>query len=98
MVVVRDHVVCDRPRTLSWLFQTKESFGLRVQGLEATIGDGPGLKIVPRGDQPALSASRQPTQVVWSYSSPNHFQSFMHARYDTTAPVQSAAVEFAIAW
>lgn len=97
-VIVRDHVVCDRPRTLSWLFQTKERFGLTVDGLQASVGDEPSLTIEPRGEEPALTASAQPTQVVWSYSSVNGFRPFVHARYDTTAPVESAVVEFTIRW
>ena len=97
-IVLRDHVVCDRPRTLSWLFQTKERFGLEVEGLQARTGDGPTVTIEPRSDDPALTASPQPTLVVWSYSSVNKFRPFVHARYDTTAPVESAVVEFAIRW
>ncbi len=97
-IVVRDHVVCDRPRTLSWLFHTKERFGLQVDGLQARMGDEPSLSIAPRGTKPALTASARPTRVVWSYSSPNDFRPFVHARYNTTAPIEGAVVEFAIAW
>jgi len=97
-IVLRDSVVCDRPRTLSWLFQTKERFGLEIDGLQARTGEGPAVTVEPRTDDPALVASVQPTLVVWSYSSFNKFRPFVHARYDTTAPVESAVVEFAIRW
>lgn len=97
-LVVRDHVVCDRPRTLSWLFQTKEEFGLTLDGLRATVGREPALTIAPQGDIPELTASVRPTEVVWSYTSRNHFRPFVHARYDTTALVESAVMEFAITW
>ncbi len=95
-LVVRDRVVCDRPRTLSWLFQTREDRGLRVDGLTTHIGTEPALAIRPHGLD--LTASRRDTEVVWSYSSRNHFRPFVHVRYDTTAPVESAVVEFAITW
>lgn len=96
-LMVRDRVVCDRPRTLSWLFHTRQDRELRVEGLTAHLGTGPALTIEP-GAGPELRASQRETQIVWSYSSRNHFMPFEHARYDTTAPVESAVAEFVIAW
>jgi hypothetical protein len=96
-LIVRDRIACDRPRTLSWLFHTREDREPHVEGHVAHMGTGPSLTIRPSAG-PDLRASLHETQVVWSYSSRNHFIPFQHARYDTTAPVQSAVAQFAIEW
>ena len=97
-IICRDRVVCDRPRTLSWLFQTKGDYGAELDGLAARIGDCPGLRIEPATVDLELRASIQPTQVVWSYSSANYFRPFVHVRYDTAEPVESAVVQFVLSW
>ncbi|MHB8997690.1 MAG: hypothetical protein ACYC63_20785 [Armatimonadota bacterium] len=95
-VTVRDTVVLDEPRQLSWLFQGKSDRGLQVDGLKATFGQGSRLEIEPRSNGLALQAAIRDTEIVWSYASSNNFEPFEHALYDTVEPVRSVVVDFVI--
>jgi hypothetical protein len=98
-IMVRDEVVLNRARPLAWLFQARDEDGIsQVDGLRYRFGTVPCLFLDARPVGCGLAASAQPTPVVWAYSSGHHFKPFVHVRYDTTAPVAAAVVEFMIAW
>ncbi|HRU07256.1 MAG TPA: hypothetical protein P5137_15935, partial [Candidatus Brocadiia bacterium] len=95
-LVVRDMVVLDRPRALSWLFQGVQSLGLELEGLAARFGRGPALRLEPDSRDLALAGSIHETRVVWSYNGPGEPR--CHVRYDALAPVQRAQVDFILTW
>lgn len=94
-VTVRDTVVLDEPRRLSWLFQGKRSRGVAVDGVCGVFGEGPRVRITPVGEA-AMQAAVCPTEVVWSYASGNNFEPFDHVRYDLLEPARSVVVDFCI--
>ncbi len=95
-LVCRDHVVLERPRKLSWLFQTEGDAEVVIgrDDLKAVIGPKPRFQLSPIAEGCALHASVLPTKVVWSYSSASGRKPFKHLRYDTAAPVAEVAIDF----
>lgn len=89
-LVCRDHIVLERPRRLSWLFQFRKATGATLEP-ETRIGS---LRIHPTGL--AVKAVIASTPVVFSYSS--RFTEFEHIRYDSTEPVQTTTVDFVMEW
>jgi len=99
-LVVRDQVVLDRPRKLSWLFQHKQAEGCVIAGLRGVIGSGSRLSITaaPLGGEVGLQATVAHTPVVWSYASASGGKPFDHLRYDTTCVAAAACVDFILEW
>lgn len=97
-MICRDHVVLDRPRRLSWLFQYRRSSGIAWDGLAARIGGRRGLLIRPRAVGVKLQAETAPTETVWSYASYTGYAAVDHIRYDSQAPASTALVDFAFQW
>jgi hypothetical protein len=99
-IVVRDEVLLDRPRALSWLFQHKSTQGCVINGHRGVIGASPSLSIRPRVDDEGLPlrATVARTPVVWSYASASGGKPFDHLRYDTARPVATACVDFVLEW
>ncbi len=97
-MICRDHLVLDRPRRLSWLFQYRRASGIVLKGLAARIGGRSGLLISPRAVGVTLQAGTAPTETVWSYASSTGYAAVDHIRYDSQAPAQTALVDFALQW
>jgi len=95
-ITCRDTVVLERPRRLSWLFQGKREHGVAVEGLVGWFGASRRLRLTPECADVALTASVQPTEVVWAYSSASGFKPFDHVRYDSVEPTASAIVDFVV--
>ncbi|MDF2713258.1 MAG: hypothetical protein K0R28_183 [Paenibacillus sp.] len=107
---MRDHIVLDEARKLTWLFQTKRANGLRLDGMRILLGeatersDGAGITgegglilAVHTCPELALTVSVEEAPVVWSYVSTNDFQPFDTVRYETAEPVRAVAVDFLFA-
>lgn len=97
-ILLRDRILLDRPRKLSWLFQGKRETGVRLDPPAAVFGRGPEVRLTPRALGAELAASVHETDIVWSYASTGGFKAYDHVCYDSTAPSRSAAVEFAFTW
>lgn len=97
-MICRDHVVLDRPRRLSWLFQYRRSSGIAWSGLKARIGGKRGLAIKPQPIGVNLQAGTEPTESVWSYASNTGYAAMDHIRYDSRAPAQTVLVDFVLQW
>lgn len=96
-VICRDYVVLNKPRRLSWLFQFKKDTGAEIEkDAVVRLGDKPALRIRPVKTGFDVKARIEPTQVVYSYAS--KFNKFDHVQYDTTQPVESAAIDFVMEW
>jgi hypothetical protein len=95
-IVVRDTIVLDEPRRLSWLFQGKEEYGVAVEGLTGIFGGRRQVRITPTSADVILRAERRPTEVVWSYASASGFKPFAQMRYDAQEPVRHVVIEFTI--
>ncbi|MDF2718402.1 MAG: Heparinase II/III-like protein [Paenibacillus sp.] len=97
-IVVRDCIALDQERKLTWLFQTKREYGVRIVGLQGELGGPMGIRFGPRdGSAVPLMVSVEETPVVWSYVSHSHFQPFDAIRYETSAPVRAVAIDFVFA-
>jgi hypothetical protein len=97
-IIVRDTVVLDAPKTLSWLFQGKRETGVELGStLSARFGGESGvtLQAQPLGFEMQSAIHQSP--VVWSYSSGSGFKPFDHVRFDA-APRDNATVDFVIRW
>lgn len=95
VIVLRDKIVMDRKRRLSWLFQTRRVTGLRIEGTACTIGSSPSVRLEPRSVSGArLALTVEETPVVWGYSSAGHYNPYDTVRYDTEEEVSSAVVDF----
>jgi hypothetical protein len=97
-ILVRDEVVLDSPHALSWLFQSKREFGIRLDGLRARFGEEPALVLEPSAFGVDLRAAVCETDVVWAYATPTGGRPFDHVRYDSLGPTASAMAEFALSW
>jgi hypothetical protein len=98
-MVMRDRVVLDEPKTLSWLFHCREDRGPTRDGkLAMCIGGETKLRIEPAGPHLNLTANVAPTEVVYTYVSATGFMGYRHVRYDTTQPVRRATVDFVMTW
>lgn len=100
-IICRDHILLDRPRTLSWLFQGSREIGIALDadGQSGIFGNEPALRLLPRpAGTLALKAVIRETDIVWSYSSDGARQPIDHLRYDTAQPVSEAAVDFLLTW
>ncbi|MBT3379295.1 MAG: hypothetical protein HN742_43075 [Lentisphaerae bacterium] len=95
-LVIRDHVLLERPRKLSWLFQADEQRGLSLDGLIGRLAGPPELAIQPIVDNVELTASIKRTHQVYSYSSARAI--FRHFRYDTAQPVTDICIDFTLTW
>lgn len=98
-IVCRDRVVLSRPHRLSWHFQGLQENGLDSVGpLQFLFGGAKGFRLEAQTAGLALTASVQPTEVVYSYSSQAGFKPFVHARFETPEPVTAASVDFVFTW
>lgn len=97
-IIVRDSLVLDEPRQLSWLFQGKREYGVAVEGLTGIFGQRRRLHLNPRAVGLQLTAGLAQTPVVWSYASSSGFRPFDHVRYDTCEPQRWAVVDFILQW
>lgn len=101
-ILVRDHVVLDQPRELSWLFQHRSTDGCTLDKLAATIGTevaaGPKLRLEPALANVDLQARIDRSPVVWSYASASGGKPFHHVRYDVTRKTQAVVQEFVLSW
>lgn len=97
-IVVRDNVVLESERKLSWLFHTKIDRGIQLDGLCCRIGDKPYLNIIPCIQGAELTAKSGETPVVWSYGSSNGYKPFEFVQYDTVRPSQCVIVDFVMTW
>lgn len=93
-VRLRDYVVLNEPRKLSWLFQTKREHNPAFEGLTCKLGGEGGVTISPRSPQLGLTVTVEETPVVWSYVSPSGFRPFDTVRYDAEKLIRCAYVEF----
>lgn len=98
--IVRDHVILNEPKLLSWLFQGKRETGVELKStFTAQFGsqeNGVTLESQPLSFE--LNAAIYPTPVVWSYSSASGFKPFDHVRFDSIEPMKCATVDFVIRW
>lgn len=98
-IICHDYVVLDEPCQLSWLFQGKQANGITLEDEgKARFGSTPSLYLNPIPLGVGLLMSIHPTEVVWAYSSESNYTPFSHLRYDSTAPVAAAAVDFIFTW
>ncbi|MCE5239011.1 hypothetical protein LLH23_11015 [bacterium] len=97
-ITVRDTVVLDEPRRLSWLFQGKEEYGVVLEGLTGVFGTERQARVTPQTTDLPLAARVAKTPVVWSYASGSGFKPFLHVRYDATEAVRRVVAEFVISW
>jgi hypothetical protein len=98
-MIVRDQIVLDEPRTLSWLFHCREDRGPTPDGkLAMLIGGDMKLRIEPVGPSLDLTATIAPTDIVYTYLSASGFMGYRHVRYDTKQPVGRAIVDFVMTW
>ena len=95
-LVVRDRLLLDRARQLSWLFQADERRGLSLDGLTARLAGPPQMTIRPVADSMELGAAVRRTYQVYAYSSSRPV--FHHFRYDTRQPVADACIDFVMEW
>ncbi|MCG3147515.1 MAG: hypothetical protein PCFJNLEI_00955 [Verrucomicrobiae bacterium] len=93
-VICRDYVVLSKPRRLSWLFQFQKETGGEIEKTGAARV-GP-LRIIPQPAGFAVTGQIAPSPVVFSYSS--KFNKFDHVRFETSAPVESATIDFEMEW
>lgn len=93
-IIVRDHIVLNEPRKLSWLFQSKREHQPKIDGLTCKLGREAGITIHPLSPQLDLSIKVEETPVVWSYVSSSGFRPFDTVRYDAIERVRSAWIEF----
>jgi len=97
-VTVRDTIVLDEPRRLSWLFQGKAEYGVRLEGLTGVFGTERQARVTPDTPGLQLVASVAKTPVVFSYASASGFKPFAHVRYDGTEAARRVVVEFEVTW
>jgi len=97
-IIVRDTVVLDEPRRLSWLFQGKDEFGVALEGLTGVFGAERQARVTPQAVGLGFTAQIEKTPVVWSYASGSGFKPFVHVRYDGTEAVGRVVADFVIEW
>jgi hypothetical protein len=96
-IVCRDRIVASEPRRLAWLFQGLEANGIVVEGPRSCrFGQGPTVRIEAQPVGLELGCEVRKTEVVWSYASAGGFKPFVHARFESAAPVAAATVDFVI--
>jgi hypothetical protein len=95
---VRDTVVLDEPRQLSWLFQGKEEYGVALEGLTGVFGTQRVARVTPHSPELALTARVEQTPVVFSYASASGFKPFVHMRYDGVEAVRRVVADFVVAF
>lgn len=96
-IVMRERIVLDRKRRLSWLFQTRREAGLRIEGSACTIGSFPSVRLEPHAASGVrLMLTVEETPIVWGYSNANHYKPNDIIRYDTEEDVRCAVVDFVI--
>ena len=97
-IICRDRVVASQPHHWSWLFQAKNDHSLTLDGLTATLGVDPFVRIAPNAGNMALRASAVPTPIVFSYSSACGFKANEHVRYDSVEATSAATIDFVLTW
>ena len=94
--VVRDHIILDQPRRLTWPFQADEAHGLTLDGLTARIGREPAISIVPEGLDAPLEVEVRRTDQVYGYAGPCPV--LHHFRYDCRQAVPAICIDWQIRW
>ena len=97
-ITIRDTIVLDEPRRLSWLFQGKQEFGVALDGLTGILGHERTVALTPAPVEFSVTAAIHPTDIVWSYASASGFKPFEHIRYDATEPLRTAVIDFVLRW
>lgn len=104
-LIVRDYVVLDEAKPLTWLFQLKRENGIALSAgndssgaINAEIGGIHGLHWSVQAEAVELRAEIRPTPVVWSYTSINGFKPFDSLCVHTVTPVADVAIDFVIQW
>lgn len=97
-ITIRDTVVLDEPRRLSWLFQGKEEFGVELDAVTGLFGHERTVTLTPAPVGFSVTAAIHPTDIVWSYASASGFKPFEHVRYDVTEPLRTAVIDFVLRW
>jgi hypothetical protein len=96
-ILCRDRVAASQPRRLAWLFHGTEANGVVVEGpLTCRFGQTPAVRLRAEPVGIELRCELRKTEVVWAYASAGGFRPFVHARFDATAPVAAATVDFQI--
>ena len=98
-MTVRDYVILNEPKTLSWLFQGKRDIGIELQGTsQVRFGGENGILMQAQPLGFTLQSTIQPTPVVWAYSSVSGYKPFDYVRFDTDTPLTRAATDFIFYW
>jgi hypothetical protein len=100
VLLVRDEVLLDTPRSLAWNFQSKREYGIEIdeEKLAARFGAEAGIRLRAEAPSLGLRISQHETDVVWSYVSSSGFRPFDHVRYETVRKNRHAVAVFRFGW
>jgi len=99
-LLIRDEILLDSPRQLSWLFQGKRENGLAIEKDAAGVsfGQTEGIRLCANAPALEFHVSIRETPLVWSYHSPSGRKAFDYACFQTTGEVTHGHVEFRVEW